>query len=320
MGIFDFLKPFTSEVPDDDIGRWSMLAAAMYIEDNWVLSQLEDRFPDLYKDLREMIQTSAIQGTPQPAVGGLIGAWAKKFSQDDSHYNPYEDDEDEDIASLKDGLETLFWCLDILGLDSDEAEDISREFLRDGWEINNKTELVEQLDSLLGGQTEVSTEEFRDFPEPFLRNDGSVNTSEVERYLSLTKYPEMIRDIDTEEMPYVLEYLRRTTHAKWNIGFLGWDYARYSHIVRLGYLAGYLDVSTAWMHARRIVPRMQKAFSSWEEFAESYLAGRIRWLRNDGGMREVCDRLLSHPLSPWKAFGWISWQTEGFEAKVRKES
>jgi hypothetical protein len=92
-------------------------------------------------------------------------------------------------------------------------------------------------------------------------------------------------------------------------GLVGWDYARYISLCRWGYLLGYLSEEEAWqgtMHAARII---QSTFASWRDLGENYLIGREFWsyeqTQRDGRvMREVCERLLSDPRSPWNQIPW----------------
>jgi len=60
------------------------------------------------------------------------------------------------------------------------------------------------------------------------------------------------------------------------------------------------------MHAAGII---QSTFSSWREVGENYLIGREFWsysqTQQDGRfMREVCERLLANPRSPWNQIPW----------------
>jgi hypothetical protein len=115
-----------------------------------------------------------------------------------------------------------------------------------------------------------------------------------------------VRDKDAAHGVTMARRYYRRLGAK---SLVGWDYARYISLCRWGYSVGYLSEQEAWqgiMHAAGII---QSTFSSWREVGENYLIGREFWsysqTQQDGRfMREVCERLLANPRSPWNQIPW----------------
>ncbi len=88
-------------------------------------------------------------------------------------------------------------------------------------------------------------------------------------------------------------------------GILAWDAARYIHLIRLCFISGYLDSDTAWKGIVKLAPFVEGHFSNWMEFSQSFLIGRTFWSgQDDPQVKSICERLLSHPVSPWQFFPW----------------
>jgi hypothetical protein len=90
---------------------------------------------------------------------------------------------------------------------------------------------------------------------------------------------------------------------------LGWDLTRYIALCRWGYLVGYLDEAEAWRLIMPAAQRLQGTFASWGDLGENYLIGRHFWSpdenRQDGHLhREMVQRLLGSPDSPWNRYPW----------------
>lgn len=89
-------------------------------------------------------------------------------------------------------------------------------------------------------------------------------------------------------------------------GIWAWDVARYVHLLRLGYLSGYITSKDCWVHLRRLQKPVADKFNSWEDYAHSYTEGYRWWSGTSGPIEDACHRLLHHPNSPWLYFGWLT--------------
>lgn len=90
---------------------------------------------------------------------------------------------------------------------------------------------------------------------------------------------------------------------------IGWDFCRYIHLCRRGYLLGYLSESESW---NLIMPKarfLQVSFDSWADLGDNYLVGREFWSleRTEASgefFRQAYVRLIENPDSPWNAIPW----------------
>jgi hypothetical protein len=120
-----------------------------------------------------------------------------------------------------------------------------------------------------------------------------------------------------------LDGLARTgyrTRARLRLGVepLAWDAGLYVDISRRGFACGMLSEAEAWTALKNIVPAVVRSYSSWSEYAEHYLLGRMVWRDNLRGTSEadfpapqaVSDAHLKSLLdpanraSPWNMAAW----------------
>ena len=82
----------------------------------------------------------------------------------------------------------------------------------------------------------------------------------------------------------------------------GFDHGRIAYVIRSSYTLGYLSAAEAWDYLEIIGKMAIDKFSSWNEYAKSYLLGRTVWCGDDGdfsSFSEVTRYLVSSPNSPW---------------------
>jgi hypothetical protein len=86
---------------------------------------------------------------------------------------------------------------------------------------------------------------------------------------------------------------------------LAWDVARLVTVARHTFLAGYIEEEEGWAYVRDAAKMAQINFSSWEDYANRYNCGRIRW---SGGPEkefdDAVDFLLKSAKSPWRTLDW----------------
>jgi len=129
-----------------------------------------------------------------------------------------------------------------------------------------------------------------------------------------------MRTVTEEEFEAMLKQLPEEEKSSWDAvqrywaglgkkSLLGWDFCRYIHLCRKGYLLGYLNENEAW---RLIIPKariLQQTFDSWKDLGENYLIGREFWslarTRASGWFYYRAFRnLLEGPDSPWNTIPW----------------
>ena len=89
-------------------------------------------------------------------------------------------------------------------------------------------------------------------------------------------------------------------------GILAWDMARYVHVIRLCFIAGYLSDVECWDEINKITPICLSHFKDWDSFTKSYLIGRNFWNGSDpeDDIMTICSQLNERKTSPWKHFSW----------------
>lgn len=84
---------------------------------------------------------------------------------------------------------------------------------------------------------------------------------------------------------------------------IAWDYARAMHIAGISYLAGYYSKEEALDKSLEISKLIQKDFSSWDEYNESFLEGFENTTNNKEAtklLKTRIDNLKKSPTSPYK--------------------
>lgn len=61
-----------------------------------------------------------------------------------------------------------------------------------------------------------------------------------------------------------------------------WQLVRAINLARMAAGAGFVDPEESWRMIGPLLPRVQKAFSGWEDLGRSYLAARDAWIREQG--------------------------------------
>jgi hypothetical protein len=86
---------------------------------------------------------------------------------------------------------------------------------------------------------------------------------------------------------------------------LAWDMARLVHVARAARHARFLDESEGWTYALAAGARAARAFRGWDDFARSFLRGRMAWAgAADAKVEGAVERLLAEPESTWNRRAW----------------
>jgi hypothetical protein len=137
------------------------------------------------------------------------------------------------------------------------------------------------------------------------------------RFDEMGQYVNTITDKEFDEM---MSKLPAEDRSSWRVvqehwsklggkSLVGWDFCRYIHLCRRGYLLGYLSEREAW---GLILPKarfLQAAFDAWADLGENYLVGRQFWSleRTEASgefFRQAYERLVNDPGSPWNTIPW----------------
>ena len=175
------------------------------------------------------------------------------------------------------------------GTDRDAILDI-KHTLKHYWSIENRKDLLDTLDWLSGQGHHTAFEQWQQIFQ--LKSERRIKAF-------------LASHTDKVNLALVNNYYRSLN----GVGIRAWDDGRYVSLCRWGATAGYLTEPEAWDHILRLARSVQTTFSSWHNFALSYLAGKQYWqdqLGEDFVVREMelVKVLLSDDDSPWVKLPW----------------
>ncbi|MGB3477850.1 MAG: DUF1266 domain-containing protein [bacterium] len=123
------------------------------------------------------------------------------------------------------------------------------------------------------------------------------------------QYNKMIAQIEDPELINEWNVVLRNWHYLGKKSLIGWDYSRYIHLCRRGYLLGLINEKEAWDFIMPVAQLLQQTFDSWEDLGENYLIGREFWSyartkENGWYFLKAHERLLADSTSPWVTIPW----------------
>ena len=129
-----------------------------------------------------------------------------------------------------------------------------------------------------------------------------------------------MRTLSDHEFIAMLKGLNKEDRNSWEVVFkewsrlgpkslVGWDFCRYIHLCRRGYLLGYLGEKEAWDLIMPKARLLQETFDSWWDLGENYLIGREFWSfeRTEASgefFSRAFEQLLKDEESPWHKIPW----------------
>ncbi|UXR64339.1 DUF1266 domain-containing protein [Bdellovibrio bacteriovorus] len=138
--------------------------------------------------------------------------------------------------------------------------------------------------------------------------DGSIDAVSMEKFRQIFNFDlEDGQDLQMSEADYskLALWVQRTNKYLKDSGILAWDASRYIHLVRLSFVAGYLSDIQAWSEILKLAPIVEGKFENWMDFSQSFLIGRTFWSgADDPRVKNICEKLLGHPASPWHFIAW----------------
>jgi hypothetical protein len=186
---------------------------------------------------------------------------------------------------------------DLLGtaVRTDHYAERMKSFLKtSGWDINNRDDLLENLQWVEKGGHRIIFEKQGEYLK-------GLDSQEYEQVLDKSKYDRK----ELQRIKIAKEYYLKLGQKS----LLGWDYSRYICLCRWGYMAGYLTEDEVWKRIMPVAVLLQKHFDSWEDLGQNYIIGRQFWsyqaTQESGYMFEdAYQRLLDMPSSPWNKLPW----------------
>lgn len=208
------------------------------------------------------------------------------------HDNIEEDTGDEE---LKEVLVQAFCSLD-MNMEGVDTEDVL-QLLNDAWGISSRMDFIQTLDSLLAGRHQNMFDD--------LVEKNKAKALSLEEYRNVSEFSALYEEMDNATYQSMVKHTL-SADPVWAIdGLIGWDWARYVHLLRLGFLAKIIKQDEAWTLLKRLRKPVKERFKDWQSFGRSFQNGRLFWAGSDDTMSELVENLKSDPWSPWLKLGWF---------------
>jgi hypothetical protein len=175
-----------------------------------------------------------------------------------------------------------------------DGEQSGKRLLSQGWDVNNRDELLKMLNWLqFGGQRTEFEELGRRVDALTDQKFATLEAAAQSNPLALNRF----------------EIVRKNHRVLAQKGILAWDLMRYIALCRWGYLAGYLSETEAWDRIMPAALRLQQTFASWQDLQSDFLIGREYWSLEQTQLkgarfRAIYERFIQDPGSPWNANPW----------------
>lgn len=219
-------------------------------------------------------------------------------------------EENERLAQLDSNLEPdeyaaeerqiLIECFCALDMGANVEPSAVREVLKDSWGVEGKESLVTILAWLLKEGHHAQLTKLI----AFCKANPVLESRTIERFREQFDQPLAYEDLSEDAFRRGLIYAESREAKLPPAGIRAWDIARYVHVLRLGYMSGFIHADESWLHLRRL-RGISREFSSWQDYVNSYVVGYRWWSGTAGPIEDACQRLLQHPKSPWTHFGWF---------------
>jgi hypothetical protein len=197
-------------------------------------------------------------------------------------------------------ISDFFFRLDLGWGPGAQAE--SMRMLDDLWEVRSREASLRNLEDILkqGHRTKF------DLLKNCVADSDLISSATMEKFKQIFTFDfseETEMKLSDEEFRLLARWIQKTDRFVGACGILAWDAARFVHLSRLSYIAGYLTEAEAWSEILKMAPLTLGKFKDWREFALSFIIGRTFWIGGeDPDIKKCCERLLGHPLSPWQFF------------------
>lgn len=255
-------------LPETSLEKKLMCLGAVFIEENQVLDEL---FQVVGSDLVDRDESSG--PLPSDVQDQILDEIGEYFFRLDMNYGP----------------EIRTECIGIL-----------EEF----WGIRDKATALKTLENIrrVGHRTKFNV------LKSAIPSEGNIDLASMDKFKQIFSFDlEEAQELQMTDEDYkrLAGWMQRTNQYLKESGILAWDCARYIHLVRLSFVAGYLNDNEAWAEILKLAPLAEDRFGDWMEFSQSFLIGRTFWSGSDDPeIKLICQKLLGHPASPWQFISW----------------
>lgn len=249
-------------LPETDLEKRLISMGAMFIEENNVLSELEQVFGE------DLADEDYCRDHQQEIISEL----GEYFFRLDMNY----------------GAAARLSCVEIL---------------QDFWKVGSADEVKSVLQEIRnqGHRTKFNV------LKGALPQEGSLDMQSLEKFSQIFKFDFTDHEVslNKDEISSLAKWVQSTGQYLGERSILAWDMARAVQLIKLAFVAGYLDDNEAWAELLKLAPLTEGKFKDWMGFSQSFLMGRTFWSGvSDPQIKSVCERLLGHPASPWLYIHW----------------
>lgn len=105
---------------------------------------------------------------------------------------------------------------------------------------------------------------------------------------------------------YRQRLVRNNAEEVHRCGCMAWDIGRAAVIAGWSHLGGYITEDEYWQLIKPMAQRIQRTYSSWQEYANGYELGRLYWAEGaeHPPTTDAIATLLNEPKSPWLKMAW----------------
>ena len=139
--------------------------------------------------------------------------------------------------------------------------------IKEWWEVTNKEEMDETIDSLVAGR----------------HNPRLLAELEYYDIISMDKeiFAEALQDVDNRLDVLFFQNIFDAYQRFGENAIFAWDLSRAVQLCADGYIAGFYSYEESTAKARKIGEIIQNTFDSWDDFYASYFYGYAYWSEDD---------------------------------------
>lgn len=171
-----------------------------------------------------------------------------------------------------------------------------RKVLNEWWDIDNREDYFETLESLEEG----------------MHNCLFIEIKEQIQNMSEDEFRDTLKQLPSYELVRNFETVKKYSNELGEKGIIGWDLSRAIFITGHAYLSGFINYKEAVEIIMEIAREVQAIFESWEEVGKNYLIGFEFWsgeqpesFTSDLSKRwEIFNGLRKDSNSPFNMLNW----------------
>jgi Protein of unknown function (DUF1266). len=183
-----------------------------------------------------------------------------------------------------------------------EVKDDCISLLADMWQVSDKATTLSTLEKIRSEGHRTKFNVLKDS----IPSEGKIDVLSLEKFKQIFIFDmvnsEEVKMLDSE-FKKLAEWIQRSQKYLSASGILAWDLARAVQLIRMSYVAGFLNDNEAWAEILKLAPISVDKFDSWMAFSHSFLIGQTFWAGQEmPEVKQACERLLGNPASPWQFY------------------